>query len=143
MKIAIVGSLDFTNEIKEIANKLVEKGHEIIIPVTSEMILNNKVTLEQIKKEKSSGEIYKRMIKQNTLKYFYEKIKEVDAILVLNFDKRGIKNYIGGNVLLEMGFANVLNKRIFLLNDVPDIFYKDEIKAMQPIILNGDLNRIV
>ncbi len=142
MKIAIIGSLDFTDKIKETANKLTERGHDVIIPVTSEMILTNRVTLEQILKEKESGEIYKRMIKQNTIKYFYERIKEVDAVLVLNFDKRGIKNYIGGNVFLEMGFANILDKRIFLLNDVPEMFYRDEIKAMQPIVLNGDLSKI-
>jgi hypothetical protein len=142
MKIAIIGSLDFTDKIKETANKLTERGHDVIIPVTSEMILTNRVTLEQILKEKESGEIYKRMIRQNTLAYFYGKIKEVDAVLVLNFDKRGIKNYIGGNVFLEMGFANILGKRIFLLNDVPEIFYRDEIKAMQPIVINGNLSKI-
>lgn len=143
MKIAIVGSLDFTDKIKETASRLTERGHDVTIPVTSEMILTNRVTLEQILKEKESGEIYKRMIKQNTLKYFYEKINEVDAVLVLNFDKRGIKNYIGGNVFLEMGFANVLGKRIFLLNDIPEVFYKDEIRAMQPVILKGDLSKII
>lgn len=142
MKIAICVSLDFTNEVKETADKLTENGHEVIIPVTSEMILNNKVSLEQIKREKTSGEIYKRMIRQNTIKYFYEKIKEVDAVLVLNIEKRGIKNYIGGNVFLEMGFAHVLGKKIFLLNETPEIFYKDEIKSMQPVILNGDLSKI-
>lgn len=142
MKIALCTSLDFTNEAKEIAKKLTEKGHDVIIPVTSEMILNNKVSLEQIKKEKESGEIYKRMIKWNSIKRYCKIIEKADAILVLNFDKRGIKNYIGGNVFLEMGFAHIINKKIFLLNDVPDIFYKDEIKAMQPIILNGDFNKI-
>lgn len=33
-----------------------------------------------------------------------------DAILVLNYDKKGIKNYIGGNTLMEMGFAHVHDK---------------------------------
>ncbi len=62
--------------------------------------------------------------------------------LAVNIDKKGIKNYIGGNTFLEMGFAHVLDKKIFLLNEIPDISYKDEIKAMQPIILNGDLSKI-
>ena len=38
-----------------------------------------------------------------------------DAVLVLNYDKKGIKNYIGGNTLMEIGFAHVLNQKIFLL----------------------------
>ena len=69
-------------------------------------------------------------------------IKESDAVLVVNVDKNDIKNYIGGNTLLEMGFAHVLNKKIFLLNNIPDISYKDELRAMQPIVLNNDLSKI-
>ena len=41
-----------------------------------------------------------------------------------------------------MGFAHVLNKKIFLFNDIPDMFYKDEIKAMNPIIIDRDLTKI-
>ena len=143
MKIAICASLDFTNEVNDTAKKLAKIGHEVIIPVTSEMILNNKVSLEQIKKEKENGEIWRRMIKQDSIKRYCKKIEDAEAILVLNFDKKGIENYIGGNVFLEMGFAHITNKKIFLLNDVPDVIYKDEIKAMQPIVLNGDLSKIV
>jgi len=142
MKIAICASLDFTNEIIDIAKQLTEQGYEVIIPKTSEMILNKEVTLEQILKEKENGEIFKRAIRQDSIRYYFEVIKKVDAILVLNFDKKGIKNYIGGNVFLEMGFAHVLDKKIFLLNAIPDIFYKDEIEVMQPIIINGDLDKI-
>jgi hypothetical protein len=58
-------------------------------------------------------------------------------------DKHGIENYIGGNVLIEMGYAHILNKKIFLYNPIPNIeFYKTEIIAMQPVILNGDINKV-
>ena len=60
----------------------------------------------------------------------------------MNYEKRGIKNYIGGNVFLEIGFAHVLGKKIFLLNEIPDMFYKDEIESMDPIVLKGNLNKI-
>ena len=142
MKIAICLSLDFTNQITDIKNQLIQKGHEVIVPMTSGMFLRGEVALEQITKEKENGSILERMIKQDVIRRYFEKIKEVDAILVLNFEKKGIKGYIGGNVFLEMGFAHVLNKKIFLLNEIPDISYQDEIKAMQPIILNGDLSLI-
>jgi len=142
MKIAICASLDFTNEIIDISKQLTERGHDVIIPQTAEMILNKEVTLEQILKEKENGEISERAIRQNSIRYYFEIIKKVDAILVLNFEKKGTKYYIGGNVFLEMGFAHVLNKKIFLLNEIPDISYKDEILAMQPIILKRDLNKI-
>ncbi|MEK7094820.1 MAG: hypothetical protein AAB886_01805, partial [Patescibacteria group bacterium] len=67
----------------------------------------------------------------------------VDAVLALNLDRKGIPNYIGGNTFLELGFAHVLDKKIYLFNPVPDIhFYDTEIIAMRPVILNGDLARI-
>jgi predicted RNA-binding protein with PUA domain len=41
-----------------------------------------------------------------------------------------------------MGFAYVLGKKIFLVNPIPDLNYKDEIKAMNPIVLNGNIKLI-
>lgn len=66
----------------------------------------------------------------------------MNVILVLNLDKKGISNYIGGNTFLEMGFAHVLNKTIYLYNNIPDILYTDEINTMKPIIIGGDLLKI-
>ena len=61
----------------------------------------------------------------------------------LNFDKNGIKNYIGGNTLMEIGFAYVNNKKVFLLNPIPEkVPYTDEIKAMVDVVLDGNLGRI-
>jgi hypothetical protein len=142
MKIAICVSLDFVPKIKDFSDQLTKLGHKVTIPQTAEMILNGKVTFDQIMKEKGNGEISNRAIKQGSFKYYFEKIKEVDAILILNFEKRGIEGYIGGNTFLEMGFAHILNKKIFLLNEIPEMLYKDEIKAMQPIVLDGDLSKI-
>jgi len=71
--------------------------------------------------------------------------QELDEILnrVFFFDKNGIKNYIGGNTLMEIGFAHVLNQKIFLWNPIPDIpYYKTEIEAVRPTIINGDLTLI-
>ncbi len=142
MKIVICSSLDFTYQIKEIAGELEKKGHQVVVPKTSKMILNGEIGLEQIKKEKENGEIQKRAIEYDVIRLYFDEIKNADAVLILNLDKKGIKNYIGGNVFLEMGFAHVLNKKMFLLNDIPDMHYKTEIRVMQPIILNGDLDKI-
>jgi hypothetical protein len=79
----------------------------------------------------------------NYLKVHYQHILESDVILFVNAEKKGIKNYIGGNVLIEMGQAYVNDKKIFFLYDMPDASpYLDEIQAMDPVFLHGDLNNL-
>ncbi|MFH0873949.1 MAG: hypothetical protein V1846_03915, partial [Candidatus Komeilibacteria bacterium] len=74
---------------------------------------------------------------------FWILMQGADAVLVMNLDKRGIKNYIGGNTLMEIGFAHVLNQKIFLWNSIPKIeYYQSEIEAVKPVIINGDLSKI-
>jgi len=142
MKIVISGSLDFTEEIKKTSNVLKELGHEVIIPKTSEDIINGSVSLEQIMKEKSDGSIVDRAMNLDIIRYYFNEIKNADAVLVLNIDKKNVKNYIGGATFMEMSFAHVLGKKLFLINDVPDMHYTDEIRIMHPAVLNGDLKKI-
>ena len=143
MKIVICGSINFTYEMKEIADQLIDMCIEVELPLTSQKILNGKISLDDFKKEKDvNDDASFRKIHDDVIKRYYEIIKEADAILVMNYEKHGIQNYIGGNTFLEMGFAHVLGKKIFLLNPIPEMIYTDEIKAMQPIILNGDLSLI-
>lgn len=143
MKITICGSIMFTYEIKKIADKLHELGHTFNIPYTSEKILAGDLSLEEFKTEKKkNGDHSFRKMNDNVIKRYYDLISVSDAILVANITKNQIKNYIGGNTFLEIGFAYVLGKKIYLLNNIPDMLYTDEIKAMQPIILNNDFNKI-
>ena len=143
MKIAICGSIESVYEIKSISEKLVEAGHETDIPLTCQRILNGELTLEDFKKEKEkNGDGSFRKIKDDVIKRYYDIIRDCDAILVVNVEKKGIAGYIGGNTFLEVGFAYVLDKKIFLFNEIPEIGYKDEILAMQPIVLDGDLTKI-
>ncbi len=142
MIITICSSLYFSKEIGEVAEKLRELGHEVFVPSTAEQILSGQIDVFDIKKEKESSSAADRVIKNNAIIRHYKKIERSEAILVLNYEKKGIKNYIGGNVFLEIGFAFILNKKIFLLNPIPELNYSDEIIAMQPVVLNGDLNNI-
>lgn len=44
---------------------------------------------------------------------------------------------------MEIGFAHVNDKKIFLLNDIPEeVSYVDEIKAIVDFVLGGDLSKI-
>lgn len=144
MKIIICASINFTYKVKEVADVLSGYGYDVEIPFYSQKILNNEASMEDFLKikQKEGDAQFRIKAKEDLIKRYFRLIKDSDAVLVVNIDKNGVKNYIGGNVFLEMGFAHVLDKKIFLLNDIPDISYKDEIKAMQPIILNGNLNLI-
>lgn len=135
MKIVICGSMVFSQEMVEIEKKLKAKGIEVVLPKhTEEYSLKRKT---EIPTESANNKI-----KDDLIRDYYHEINNADAILALNIDKNGIANYIGGNTFLEMGFAHVLNKKIYLYNDIPEVSYKDEVIAMQPIILNEDLNKI-
>ncbi len=133
MKITICGSMAFAREMVNIQKELENLGHTVAAPANLEKHASGTMTMEN-KTEK---------IELDLIRGYFEEIKNTDAILVLNYDKNNIKNYIGGNSLIEMAFAHVLNKKIFILNPIPQISYSDEIEAMQPIILNGNIAKII
>lgn len=136
MKIVICGSMLHSNKMIEASNNLNKKGHETIFPHDAERYADGTLDTE------TRGESTENKIKNDLIRDYYNKIKDSDAILVVNFDKNDIKNYIGGNTFLEMGFAHVLDKKIYLYNNVPDMSYTDEILAMQPIVINQYLSEI-
>lgn len=143
MKIVICGSIYFTPKIKEVADELEKMGHEVDIPLTSQKIIRGELTLEGFKAEKEkNGDGFVRKVKDDIIKRYFKIIGESDAVLVLNLEKKGVKNYIGGNTLIEMGFAHVLDKKTYLYNLIPEMSYTDEIRAMQPVVIDGDLSKI-
>jgi hypothetical protein len=140
MKITICGSSTFRKEKVKIYDELIKMGHEPIIhPHYIEAVKKGRT---DIMKRVNNGEHAQLKIEYDYIKWYYTAIVNSDAILVINLLKNEIDNYIGGNVLLEMGFAYVNNKKIFLFNNIPEISYKDEIVAMQPIIIDNDLSKI-
>ncbi|MFA6064666.1 MAG: hypothetical protein WCW44_00300 [archaeon] len=136
MKIAFCASMAFAKEMIEIKNKLEQKGHTIILPHNTEKYASGKWDAE------SKSESVENKKKYDLINKYFEVIKNSDAILIINHKKNNIPNYIGGNGLIEIAFAHVLGKKIFLLNPIPEISYSDEIKAMSPIVLNGRLEEI-
>ena len=143
MKVVICGSIEITPKIKKNSDELIGMGHKTEIPLTSQRIIKGELTMEEFKNEKKKrGDGAFRKIKDDVIKRYYHLIADADAVLILNVDKNGVENYIGGNTFLEMAFAHVLDKKIYLYNEIPEMSYTDEIIAMQPIIINQDLNRI-
>ena len=120
-------------------DELNKMGHEAIIHPYYEKLAKGEMPELMHRIETEHDKVKKEY---DFIRWYYNSIVNSDVILVLNFDKNGIKNYIGGNTLIEIGFAHVHHKKIFLLNPVPDISYKDEILAMYTAILDGDLRKI-
>lgn len=150
MKITICGSIAFQNEILSLKEKLEEMGHEIGIWSFEVKNKNGKfISVQEYYKirQKVRGGVDDNQEwvwnrKAEAIMEHFNKIVWSDVILVANYDKKDIKGYVGGNSLMEMGVAFFLKKKIYLLNEIPEISYKEEILGMKPIILNGDLNKI-
>lgn len=137
MKIGIIGSMQFVDKMSEVKDELLKLNHEAFITSLHKNLIGK--TDQEIEKIKLH-----QKYNMDAIRVFWREMQGADAVLVLNFDKDGIKNYIGGNTLIEIGFAHVLNQKIFLLNPIPEMpSCQTEIEAMKPIIINGDLSKIV
>ena len=149
MNLTICSSVDFTPHIIEVKKKLERMGHAVNIPFFTEKVMKGEMSFQEYmqEKEKGGGDISLRQ-KQATdmIERYWNFIKNSDAILVLNLEKKGIQGYIGGSTLMEMGFAYGHKKKIFLFNPIPEkserMHYTDEIIDMDPIVINGDLEKI-
>jgi hypothetical protein len=64
------------------------------------------------------------------------------AVLAVNADKQGIRDYIGPNTFAELAIAFVNGKKIYLLQNVPRNL-EDELTAWGAIPLRGDLSRLI
>lgn len=114
----------------EIADQLRARGHEVDKPNVVE------------------GHVYEdnldanAHLKRGFIDEHFAKINSSEAILVVNDSKNDIDGYVGGNTLIEISHAYAQGLDIFLLNDVPNIGYADEIRGMHPVVLHGNLDGI-
>lgn len=137
MKFVICGSMAFSQKMLDIKEFLESNGHQATVPPGSDKYASGKLAME------TSQKSVQNKIEKNQVQGYYFEIRDADAVVVANYDKKGIRNYIGGNSFLEAGFAHVLDKKLYFVNDIPEMIYSDELKAFQPIILNGDLKKIL
>lgn len=139
MKIFIICSKKFYSRISELENKLIKMGHIPFMP-------NCYDEPDAEEKFKRVGEYEHQKFKARMYKQSREMIKNVDAVLVLNFDKekdgKVEKNYIGGATFLEMYDAFCMGKKIFMMNPAPQSILHDEIVGFSPRVINGDLSLI-
>lgn len=143
MKITICGSMVFLESMEAAKKQLEEQGHEVHIPKESvKDETGKKITTKEFHKIRHAAKEDDKWVweeKAKAIKEHFEKVKEAEAILILNHEKKGVKGYVGANTLLEMGLAFHLGKRICLLNEIPEQDYSEEIRGMQPTVLKGNL----
>jgi hypothetical protein len=138
MKITICGSMKFYIEMRAIQEALSVLGHDAVTPLGT----YEEVPIEA-RTDITEEEIVNAKIEYDFIREHFKKVSNCDGVLILNYEKKGIPGYIGGNTFLEMGIAFWLNKKIYLMHPVPSMDYATEMHAMQPIILDGDLSKIV
>ena len=113
--------MQYTDKMLEVRDELIKLGHSAFLTTLADPFVG-----------KTNEEIEKIKIHQknnlDAIREFWNLMQGADAILVMNLDKNNIQYYIGGNTLMEIGFAHVLNQKIFLYNPIPEIpYYKSEI----------------
>ena len=136
MKILIACSKHFYGNIPPIKEYLENKGYIISLPNSYD---------EPLKEERLKSSSLEEHIKWKAemMRKDESNISPVDALLVLNFDKNGNENYIGGTTFLEIYTAWKLKKDIFLYNPIPNNIFTDELIGMNPKIINKNLEEII
>lgn len=135
MKIFIICSKAFYNKIPYIKNQLEQDGHNITLP-------NSYDNPGMEEYQRSLGGEKHASWKSEMIRHSADVIQDMDAVLVLNFEKNGIPNYLGGATFLEMYDAFKLNKKIFLFNDIPDGILREEIVGFCPVLIKANLANI-
>lgn len=137
MKILIWGSMSFAHKMMEIQKTLETGWHEVSLSPDIDFFLKNPkehVTLEQ------ELEFCRRT---GVMKKFFDEIAQHEAILFLNYEKKWIPGYIGASVLMEIGIAYYLGKKIYLINDIDRTqSYALEVLVTDPVVINEDLTLI-
>lgn len=129
--------MQYAEKAKEVQKWFKEHGHEAFASKFNEEFIGLNT------QEKEKLKLHQKYNK-DAIREHWEVIKDCDMVLILNYDKHGIAGYIGGNSFLEMGFAYILKKPIYLLNPIPKMpYYETEIIAMKPIVIDGDLNKVI
>jgi hypothetical protein len=136
MKIGVVGSMQFTEKMMDVCEELKTLGHDAYMSkFAAPFVGKSDEEKERIKLEQKYN--------QDAIREDCAWVKDMDAIVVANYDKHGIAGYIGGNAFIEMAYAHILGKPLYALNPLPDIpYYGTEIIAMKPVVILGDLAKV-
>jgi 8-oxo-dGTP pyrophosphatase MutT (NUDIX family)/nucleoside 2-deoxyribosyltransferase len=120
--ITICGSMKFAEQMISLATQLKKNNWNVLLP-----------DISQSKSQKSKSKI-------EYINAHFDKIKKSDAILVANYEKNSIPGYIGSNTLMEIGVAQALHKKIFILKQIGEQKCKEEVLSITTKILNDTVD---
>jgi hypothetical protein len=135
MKIFITASKNSYAKVAEVKEELESMGH-IVTPPNG----FNTPQLEDTNRQLSPDD-YSNW-KAEMIREDGRIVAANDAVLILNLEKHGQPNYVGGATFLEMFKAFDLGKKLFMYNPIPDGILTDEIIGLQPVVINQDLSKI-
>lgn len=117
-------------------------GFRVLVPITAlKMAETGDYNVDHYKTWFADAGDYHK--KAALIRKHFAEVASADAILVVNQEKHGVPNYIGGNVLMEMALAFHLNKPIYVYNGLPiGSAFEEEIIGLGSIFLEGDLTKI-
>jgi len=133
MKILLICSKAFYNKLLDYKQLLEKFNHEVYMP-------NCWDCPETEAKYRGTEEHH--VFKAKMFRQSENVIRNMDAVLVLNFNKNGQENYIGGATFLEIYDAFRMDKKIYFVNDIPNNMLKDELIGFNPIIIGDDFSKI-
>lgn len=126
--------MTFAREMKKAKKILENLGYKIFIPIDTEYVIKDPSKKENMAFLKKIGVGRKDA----------ELVAKADALLLLNYEKHGIKGYIGPGAYRDLSIAWWLKKKIFFLYPYNESQnnQKYEMLGFEPIILHGKLEKI-
>jgi hypothetical protein len=128
-QITICGSMQFSQQMRQLQQELEKLGWVVLTPDLSESS-----TAYQTLPDHEKSKAKKKLINRH-----FEKIKKSDAILVANYDKKGVSGYIGSNTLMEIAVAHAFHKKIYVLHQLENQSCEEEVRALTTRFLDGDV----
>lgn len=143
LTVTICSSANFYRQAVELQEFLEKAGYKVILPKTAiRMKETSDFNVSHYKTWFGDAKDYHK--KADYIRSHFKEIERGDVALVLNYEKHGVANYIGGNVLMEMALAFYLKKPILIFNEIPkESAFLEEILGMEPIVLKGSHQKLI
>lgn len=131
-RIVVCGSMSFYPEMLALQSQLQSREVSVLTPDSDNALhdAGSGVEAERIKRRLSWAHI--RRVKS----------PKTFGLLVVNYDKHQIQNYIGPSTFAEIAIGAALSKRIFLLQGAPYV-YEDVLESWGALCLMGNLTPLV